>query len=290
MKKQKKYWALLFLVVTLVAIILLSAGISGLKLLTGKPLRLGLKIQDLRENRVAEQGDSLGTIFRALFIVFLIFTPLAILYLLISPKHRKHALRNVILLLVLFTLSGLLLYARPALIKGVIPYMALPAMPKAEWPPGELTTPFNPNPPQWFIWVVSFGLAAFIVTVIISIARFVMRRRISSNSSLQHLAQEALNAVEELQAGTDLKNIVIRSYYKMACIAGKLQGVRRSSDMTAQEFEQLLIDAGLPKEPLRQLTRLFEDVRYGTEVPSEKEEREAVRCLTAIAEAYRSMP
>ncbi len=291
MKKQKKYWALLFLVVTLTAIILLSAGISELKLLSGKPLRLGLKIQDLRENRVAEQGDSLGTIFRALFTVFLIFTFLAILYLLISPKHRKRALRNIILLFVLFTLSGLLLYARPALIKDVIPYLTLPPMPKAEWLSGELTTPFNPSPPQWLILVVSFGLSAFIVTVIIiSIARFVMSRRSSSDSPLQHLAQEASDAVEKLQAGTDLKNIVIRSYYKMACIAGKLHNVRRSSDMTAQEFEQLLIDAGLPKEPLRQLTQLFEDVRYGTEIPSEKEEREAVRCLTAIAEACRSIP
>ena len=290
MKKQKKYWALLFLVVTLGAIILLSAGISELKLLSGKPLGLGLKIQDLRESRVAGQGGSLGTILRALFAFFLLLTPLATLYLLISPKHRKRALRNVILLFVLFTFSCLLLYARPDLIKDVIPYLTLPPMPKAEWLPGELTTPFNPNPPQWLILVVSFGLAAFIVTVIICIARFVMRRRISSNSPLHHLAQEALNAVEELQACTDLKNIVIRSYYKMACIAGKLQGVRRSSDMTAQEFEQLLIDAGLPKEPLRQLTRLFEDVRYGTEVPSEKEEREAVRCLTAIAEACRRIP
>ena len=289
MKKQKKYWTLLFLVVTLAAIILLSAGISELKLLSGKPLRLGLIIQDLRENRVAGRGDSLGTIFRALSAFFLIFTPLTTLYLLISPKHRKHALRNVILLFVLFTFSCLLLYARPALIKDVIPYLTLPPMPKAEWLPGELTTPLNPNPPQWLILVVSFGLAAFIVTVIISIARFVMSRRISSNSPLQHLAQEALDAVEELQAGTDLKNIVIRSYYKMACIAGKLHNVRRSSDMTAQEFEQLLIDAGLPKEPLRQLTRLFEDVRYGTKVPSEKEERQAVRCLTAIAEACRSL-
>ncbi len=59
--------------------------------------------------------------------------------------------------------------------------------------------------------------------------------------------------------------------------------------MTAQEFEQFLKDAGLPKEPLRQLTRLFEDVRYGTKVPSEKEERQAVRCLTAIAKACRSL-
>ncbi len=289
MKKQKKYWTLLFLVVTLGAIILLSAGISELKLISGKPLRLGLEIQDLKESRVAGQRDSLGTIFRVLFAFLLVLTFFATLYLLISPKHRKRALRNIILLFVFFTFSCVLLYARPDLIKDVIPYLMLPPMPKAEWLSGELTTPFNPNPPQWLTLVVSLGLVAFIVAVIISIARFVMSRRSSSDSPLQHLAQEALDAVEELQAGTDLRNIVMRSYYKMACIAGKLGGGRRSSDMTAQEFEQFLKDAGLPKEPLRQLTRLFEDVRYGTKVPSEKEERQAVSCLTAIAKACRSL-
>ena len=110
MKKQKKYWTLLFFVVTLAAIILLSAGISELKLSSGKPLRLGLEIQDLKESRVAGQGDSLGTIFRVLFAFLLVLTSLATLYLLILSKHRKRALRNIILLFVLFTLSGLLLY------------------------------------------------------------------------------------------------------------------------------------------------------------------------------------
>ena len=289
MRKQKKYWILLFLVVTLGAIILLSAGISELKLITGKPLHIELKIHDLKEKWIAGQGDSSGTIFWVLFAFFLVLTPLATLYLLISPKHRKHVLRNVILLFVLFTISCLLLYARPDLKNGVIANLTLPPIPEAEWLSGEPTTPFNSNPPQWLTLVVSLGLVAFIVTVIISIARFIMSRRSSSDSPLQHLAQEALGAVEELQAGTDLRNIVMRSYYKMACIAGKLAGGRRSSDMTAQEFEQFLKDAGLPKEPLRQLTRLFEDVRYGTKVPSEKEERQAVRCLTAIANACRSL-
>jgi hypothetical protein len=100
MKEQKKYWALLFLVVTLGAIILLSAGISELKLISGKPLHLGLEIQDLKESRVAGQRDSFGTIFRVLFAFLLVLTFLATLYLLISPKHRKRALRNIILLFV----------------------------------------------------------------------------------------------------------------------------------------------------------------------------------------------
>ncbi len=289
MKNQKKTWILLFLVVALVAIILLSAGISELKFLSGKPLRLGLKTQDLRESRIAGQSDSLETIFRVLFAFLLVFLPLVILYLLISPKHRKRAFQKIILLSVLFTFSCLLLYARPDLIEGVIPYLTLPPVPTAEWLSGEPATRFIPDPPQWLTFVVSLGLIAFIVAGITIISRFILRRRSSSDDPLQHLAQDALDAVEDLQAGTNLRDIVMRSYYKMACVAVEMRGIRRNSDMTPQEFAQILKDAGLPNEPLGQLTRLFEDVRYGAKVPSEKDEKQAVRCLTAIAEAGRSL-
>jgi len=192
-------------------------------------------------------------------------------------------------LAVLSTFSFLLLYARPDLIEGVIPYLTLPAVPEAEWLSGEPATRFIPDPPQWLTFVVSLGLIAFIVAGIIIISRFILRRRSSSDDPLQHLAQDALDAVEDLQAGTNLRDIVMRSYYKMACVAVEMRGIRRSSDMTPQEFEQFLKDAGLPNEPLGQLTRLFEDVRYGAKIPSEKDERQAVRCLTAIAEACRSL-
>ena len=289
MKNQKKIWTLLFLVVALAAIILLSAGISELKLLSGEPLRLGLKTQDLRDSRIAGQGDSPKAVFRVLFAFLLVLTPLAIIYLLISPKYRKRALRKVMFLSVLFTFSCLLLYARPDLIKGLIPYLTLPPAPTAEWLFGEPASEFIPVPPKWLTFVVSLGLIAFIVAVIIIISQFILRRRSSSVDPLQHLAQDALDAVEDLQAGTNLRDIVMRSYYKMACVAIEMRGIRRPSDMTPHEFEQLLKDAGLPNEPLRQLTRLFEDVRYGAKVPSEKDERQAVRCLTAIAEACRSL-
>jgi hypothetical protein len=169
---------------------------------------------------------------------------------------------------VLFTFSCLLLYARPDLIKGLIPYLTLPPAPAAEWLSSEPASEFIPVPPQWLTFVVSLGMIAFIVAVIIIISRFILRRRNSSVDPLQHLAQDALDAVEDLQAGTNLRDIVMRSYYKMACVAIEMRGIRRNSDMTPQEFERLLKDAGLPNEPLRQLTRLFEDVRYGAKVPS----------------------
>ena len=48
--------------------------------------------------------------------------------------------------------------------------------------------------------------------------------------------------------------------------------------------------AGLPDTHVQRLTRLFEGVRYGARVANEREERQAVACLTAIVEACTSSP
>jgi hypothetical protein len=56
--------------------------------------------------------------------------------------------------------------------------------------------------------------------------------------------------------------------------------------MTPREFEQHLAEAGLGDDHIRRLTRLFESVRYGSNIPTKAEEEEALSCLNAIAEAY----
>ncbi len=55
--------------------------------------------------------------------------------------------------------------------------------------------------------------------------------------------------------------------------------------MTPREFERLLENEGVPAEPARQLTGLFEAVRYGQWQPNPGDEQKAVSCLDAI-EAY----
>jgi hypothetical protein len=56
--------------------------------------------------------------------------------------------------------------------------------------------------------------------------------------------------------------------------------------MTPREFEQYLSQSGLRDEHIQQLTHLFESVRYGARVPGQREEAEAITCLTAIVQAY----
>jgi hypothetical protein len=70
----------------------------------------------------------------------------------------------------------------------------------------------------------------------------------------------------------------------------KKRGITRTKDMTPREFERSLLPSSLPHEALYQLTRLFEEIRYGNKAPGEKESRNAVRCLRAIIKACETEP
>jgi hypothetical protein len=55
--------------------------------------------------------------------------------------------------------------------------------------------------------------------------------------------------------------------------------------MTAREFQRRLGRIGIPEEPVAQLTKLFESVRYGSKETGPEEERLALRSLSAIVSA-----
>ena len=57
--------------------------------------------------------------------------------------------------------------------------------------------------------------------------------------------------------------------------------------MTTREFEDSLTRAGVPAESVRELTRLFEAVRYGWSSPGPEEGERAIRCLEAIVGSCR---
>jgi len=145
------------------------------------------------------------------------------------------------------------------------------------------------EPPQWLTPVASLCLTLPFAALLIGIAaRLLSRRARRPAGPLEQLAQEAEEAIGQLRAGSDLKNTVIRCYAEMARVLAERRGIRRQRSMTTREFEEHLRDLNLPDEPVRRLTRLFEDVRYGTMTPGEREEQQAIASLTAIVEACQS--
>ena len=155
------------------------------------------------------------------------------------------------------------------------------------YPPPE-PPQFDPNPPSWLVIGGSLLVAALVIGIAASIGMAVWRSRRRTGSRIQLLADEAQAALESLQAGNDLKNTIIRCYADMSRVVKEQRGIQRAVDMTPIEFESQLVKLGLPADPVHDLTRVFQDVRYGNHEPGEREERQAILSLTAIVDACRS--
>lgn len=104
------------------------------------------------------------------------------------------------------------------------------------------------------------------------------------------LTRRARAALDELRGGTiALDDIILRCYREMAQIVARQRGVQRRTTTTPREFAQELTHIGLPPGPIDRLTQLFEKVRYGDFVPTERDRLAAVDSLQAIIDALDAM-
>jgi hypothetical protein len=293
MAKRRRLWTLILSGIAVVAMVVLSAGLSGFELLPGRPPLWSRLWGREGELGLTPGGEIAMALFRALFILAWLLLPLAIVYFIKSPKFRKQVLRALVSWLVFLAISYLLVRVGPVLLN---PFnregeAQLPDMPPlGEPPPLEPGAEFVANPPQWLVLALSLGLALILSALLAGVVWFIWRRSQRPAPPLERLAQEAQGALESLQAGADLRNTVMRCYFEMSRVLNEQRGIKRGRDMTPREFENRLEEAGLPGKPVRQLTWLFEQVRYGAKVPGEHEERQAIASLVAIIEACRSSP
>ena len=286
MTGRTRIWTLLLLAVALVAMILLSASLSDLELLPGQPFSFGTKPPVWGGSYFIGGGTTLMALLRVVITLSFLLLPLAIIYFIVSPEARKQALARLVPFLLLFAIFYLLMRAQPD-------FTGRQAPPPGASPDTPLSAPaleFTPNPPPWLTFAMSLGLAILIAVVPVGALWFVWRHRHRPASPLRLLARQAQDALDALLTGADLKDTVMRCYFEMVHVLNEQRGIKRQRDMTPREFERRLAEVGLPRQPVQRLTRLFEEVRYGTKVPSKREEDQAIACLTAIVEACRNLP
>jgi hypothetical protein len=80
------------------------------------------------------------------------------------------------------------------------------------------------------------------------------------------LESEAQQALQALQSGSNVADVILRCYVQMSRVLQKEQKLELKQTMTARPFERLLEARGFPAAPVHQLTGLFENVRYGYQV------------------------
>ncbi len=286
MAEYNRIWMLGLLSVALIAMMLLASGLSTLEFLPGQPFpfREFLRQWLIRPGPVEGPPVPLTGLVSVLVLIFVwVLLPITIVSLLVSREMRRKVLRQ----LIIWSAWGIFIYLVIQAIQAanelgeqeVSAHLAPPDLSLERL----LGLPeFVIDPPQWFVITISLILAALLVGGI----WFAWQRFRQPKSPLELLASEAQEALDELHAGGDFKDIVVRCYLEMSRVLSQQRGIRRHKNMTPREFEQYLTAVGLRDEHIRQLTQLFEAVRYGAKRPGPREEHEAVACLQTIVQTY----
>jgi hypothetical protein len=290
MPKRIKERALLILALVLVVLAFLAAGMPNLVFHPGKPFSLA-DASLLPENMAQGLGggDALLMALWGFMALIILLLPFYILMHLFSREGRQRLLADVCLLGVLLLASSLASKlgrnTGRSLPAAPVPLAPLPD-PSSHIPP----TVFTANPSQWVVTAVAIGMAVLLFGLGIFVYWYYLKKKHSGElHPIQRLANEAQNALDEIYAGGNLKNIILRCYAQMNAAVQQSYGIRREAALTPREFEQILVEKGLPQAPVQNLTLLFEEARYSSKEAGEREEHKAISSLEAIVSACQSV-
>jgi hypothetical protein len=278
MTASKKIFLLVLLGIAVLAIVLLSAGISNLELARSNlraiaPQEDSQDIFRAPENILNEPASAANIAVSFLLLIALL---ISIVHFILSPEARRRVIQRFLrLFFVIFSVYVIATRIGSRLSLDVEPPEGGNQGSFVFVPIEEMASTI----PPWITYLLSFSLLAAA-----GIAGWVIWQRTqSSPPALDLLAGEARAALHELRSGADFKNTIIHCYYEMCAVISRESGIRRAEGMTAREFEEHLAHLGMPAGPVTQLTRLFEVARYSSDTPNSQDERDAWDCLDAIA-------
>jgi hypothetical protein len=255
---------------------IIAASLPQLELQPGMPL------PKLEDNRVVIEPDEAGSsgiipVDEFILIFVLLLAAGSILYALFKALRGANwkDITTFIwqMLVILLIISGFLFLI--TMLPGSRGSIAMEQPLPTRMPP--VSSPLGPVPPA-LLWLVGMGLLA----VVILMGIWISGSSSSRATTIDLVGLEAEKAWRELKIGVGLKGVIIKCYRQMSLALAKEQGIEREESMTTGEFENLLEAAGIPRDPVHQLTRLFEAVRYGNWQPGSFDEQDAIHCLEAI--------
>ena len=267
------------LCVTIGALVVLAAGLPQLVFRPGRPFALPAAPEAAGAPPALPQlgADSFWRV--VLPLIFMALLVSLVFGLIFSARLRRELLLRLVgmitALLFIYLMVGLLRRMPPQFEQA----LSASGQPAAQAAGAEQLPAFVAQPPQWLVLVVSLAVIALLSGGI----WLLWRRRHEPENPLVAPAARALASIE---AGDDLRDTVLRCYLEMSRLLSEQRGIVRQQAVTPREFEQQLMAAGLRDGHIQQLTRLFEGVRYGARRATQRDERAAVDCLTAIVETY----
>jgi hypothetical protein len=286
MRSRQKLITLILGVGAVLALAALAAGIATLDLNGGPRYILPEAEQSPQEAPLPVESQQTANYLGALTIVFLILLPLGLVYLLVSPSAR----RRFLIQLVQVSVIVLFIYLLYQNIGRVFPSLQARLSGEGAEDLGlgnielRFLEPFKPQSPAWLTELFSFALAASFVYFLFWLWQRLRRPDERSAPPADQLVRSAQAALRQIDAGQNLRDVVLRCYHEMTQAAAQKKHLTRPEYVTPHEFSLSLEKAGLPAEQVQRLTALFEAVRYGHKTPGVKERSEAVACLQAVVE------
>ena len=265
-----------------VVLVLLAASLQSLEL---KPAQVFFSDDGSRSNILSgftDFVDSVGSLSlgEALMLIGGFLILFVLILAMLSPELRKRLIKTILRVgLTIWAIYYALTKFRP---EGLFGTEAQGAA--AEQGPHVVGTPPPYTPlaiPPWMIYVASLLVVLFFA----GIGFWLYRVLRPPKHQLRDLARAARTALKDLSAGREWDDTVIQCYARMSEAIDRQRGLHRQLAMTPQEFATRLEQAGLPSDPVRRLTRLFEKARYSGRKSSHEDVNEAVTCLTAILQA-----
>jgi hypothetical protein len=288
MSEIQKKRLLGLLIFTCLLLVLLAVSFPALKMQPGDMFLLWTGEGDASgANPVGDNVSWFLVLTQVIIAILIIMLPVYIMLSLLNKEERKKLLANVIMIS-LFILILLLPFSKD--LRAIQPNDPATPQPELTEQPeldyDSIPAPifiFNPSP--WMMPLILIGAA-----VLLAGAAFLSIKILSDRSDLDRLpyldiAENAQTALEDIhEAKMDFDDIIIRCYAEMSHTLRSEKGIQRSEAMTPHEFEQKLLYRGFPARPIHQLTKLFEQVRYGRQQPGENEKQVAVESLGEIIE------
>lgn len=283
-----KRWTLLLACAALVAVILLAMVLRGVDFKPAQPFDFG-------GAQETDPGLPLALPWDRVIIVVIILVILALVFLLVPRETRKWVLVSFLCLAAfVFILYIIANASRAKVFLNQLPGINASLSPTPAYltpQTSQLPTVFQPpaefHPPQvsnLILYLVSFAVTLLLIFIVWMIYRWRQSRPSAVIfESLEEIGEAARLALDDLASGLDGENAVIRCYTRMNRVVKEKRGLQRDESMTAAEFAARLEEAGLPRDSVRSLTRLFESARYGAYGSQAVEIDEAKACLTAIA-------
>jgi hypothetical protein len=207
---------------------------------------------------------------------------------------------------VLAVLVYLYIYWRTALIGIAIVIVVLYVMIRIFALQGEPTLPPHMEPTNWSLVGDSDGaeatkkpsllsillLLALLGTLIGTIIAYLKTSSADDETTPDDSQQQDIDTVavgeaagraaDRLEQETDIDNEVYRAWGEMT----ELLDMPNPETSTPGDFATVAVEAGMGEDDVRELTRLFEDIRYGNVEPSVEREERAIDIFRRIEARY----